>query len=214
MNVLSTARGAARLAKAAVDLAAFGVPSIRGALFGARVGAGARFGSKVLERLGISVGESVAQAASGALPSLAVVRDGITVELAQSGSVNARVSHAAVAAARTATIGRAMANVGRATMQGAGAGAILDAAAASVNVVSRVRAGHLATSEATRIVLKHAIRGAVAGAAGVAAASGTSAVLAATGLGVLGAPVVIPLVVMVSASRLAMRAFDHRFGVE
>ncbi len=190
-----------------------GTAAIRGALYGARLGAGAAFSRGVVEKLGVEIGRKVASGAAlvKQAPSLVVEHAGAALEIGTQGQVAARVSEATFRTAMSSTVRGALSQIGRATLRGAAAGAAIDVVWAAASLVGRVRDGSVSRDAAARQVATRAVRGAVAGAAGVAAASGTSALLAATGLGLLGAPVIVPLVAMATASSLAMRAFDRRF---
>lgn len=213
MNPFVALGSAVATVRSVAQLAGMGTAAIRGALYGARLGAGAAFSRGVVEKLGVEIGRKVATSAAIArnAPSLVVEHAGSALEIGTKGQVAARVSEAAFRKVASSSVRGALSQIGRATFRGAAAGAVIDAVWAGFGIIGRVRDGSVSRDNATRHVAKRAARGAVAGAAGVAAASGTSALLAATGLGLLGAPVIVPLVAMATASSLAMRAFDRRF---
>jgi hypothetical protein len=202
--------------RSVAQLAGMGTAALRGALYGARLGAGAAgaaFGRGVVEKLGVEVGKRAATTAAMVrnAPSLIVEHAGAALEIGTQGRVAARVSEATLHAIASSTVRGALSQVARATLRGAAAGAAIDAIGSAIGLIGHVRNGSMTKDAAARRVAKRAGRGAVAGAAGVAAASGTAALLAATGLGVLGAPIVVPLVAMAAASSFAMTAFDRRF---
>lgn len=209
---------------AVASLAARGVPAVRSAVHGARIGAGADFARATVERLGVTVAapsarsaaSSVGAAATSALVKgdLGVARGGVALRMTPTGAVAASVTEELVASAARATTRGALAQIGRATAVGALGGAALDAAFAGLEILPRLRDGSLDRAAAAMHVGKRAARGAAAGAAGVAAAGAVSAVVAATGVTLAGAPVVVPLAAMVAAGALASRAFDRRFGAQ
>ncbi len=216
MNPLVALSSAATALRSVAQLTGVGPAALRGALYGARLGAGlagAAFGRGVVEKLGVEVVKRVATTAAlvKSVPSLIVEHGGTSLEIGAQGQVAARVSEATLRTIAASTVRGALSQIGRATLRGAAAGAAIDAIWSGLGLIRQVRDGSMTKDAATRRVAKRAGRGAVAGAAGVAAASGTSALLAATGLGILGAPVVVPLVAMAAASSFAMRAFDRRF---
>jgi hypothetical protein len=101
--------------------------------------------------------------------------------------------------------------IGRAALGGAAAGAVLDGVATGVWALRGVRRGSVTRAAAMRKVGKHMARGALSGAAGVAAAGAVSFGMAATGLTVAG-PVVLPIAAMVAMSAVASSTFDRLFG--
>jgi hypothetical protein len=208
----------------AAALATRGIPAIRAAISGARLGAGARFAASTLETLGIRVVSSptTAQApveaimsAAGGAPLLSIVavrRSGIALRLLPTGGVAATVSEEIVSAAARSTVRGALMTIGRATAIGAFGGAAIDAVLAGIAVAPGLRAKTVTGREAAMRIGKRALRGAVAGGAGVVAAGAVSAAVAATGLTLASAPVVVPLVAMVGVGAYASRVFDRRFG--
>ena len=204
-------------------LATRGVPAVRAALYGARLGAGAAFSKASLSVLGIGVRSTSAaaapiEAAVGAVGGVPVVRvmgiagAGVALRLSPIRGVAATVSEELVSVVARSTVRGALAAVGRATLLGAAGGAVIDAAMAGVALAPGLRAGTVDRRDAAREIGKRAIRGAACGAAGVAAAAAVSAGIAATGFTIASAPVVVPIVTMVAASALVARAFDRRFG--
>jgi hypothetical protein len=214
-------------ARAVAHVALQGLPAVRAAMHGARLGAGRAFSPAVVEQLGVAVlpaagavdhalgrgaGEAALVLRAGARELVVHARDGLTLRISPTGGAAASVSHDAVRAlARTGARG-ALAGIGRAAMQGATAGAVLDGALAGVAAIRAVRRGEMTGRAAARHVGKRTVRGAVAGAVGVAAAGAVSAGLAAVGLAIVGAPVAIPIATMVATDALATRAFDRLFG--
>jgi hypothetical protein len=89
---------------------------------------------------------------------------------------------------------------------------VVDGVFGVVEGVKAVRAGTLSRREAAVLVGKRTARGAVAGAGGVAVAGAASALVAATGLAIGGAPVVVPLVAMAAAGVAISKGFDRLFG--
>lgn len=231
-DLRSRAHSEARLIS---DLAAKGIPAVRAALHGARVGAGAAFSPAVVERLGIAVlpvttrrlGEAIAAATggtglvlqrggatvrAGAREFVLHAKDGLMLRVASKGGVDVAVSRDAVRAiARTSTRG-ALLGAGRAVLGGAVAGAVLDGAIAGAWALRAVYLGESDARHAARFVAKRAVRGALAGSLGVAAAGIVSAGIAATGISLVGAPVVVPLATMIAAGAAATRVFDRVFG--
>jgi hypothetical protein len=224
--------GMGRLGRDAARAAMTGVPAVRAALHGARLGAGPGFASDVIERLGISVLPLPAQlVAKGLLrggKTLGVAlgrrgavlraeaqrvvlhsRDGVQLTVAPGGSIAASASEDAVRAIAKSTSRAALRGIGRAAAQGAIAGAVLDGGIAAWSAVRSVRKGALSPQDAGVRVLLSASRGAVAGAAGVTAAGLVSAGVAFTGLTIAGAPFVLPIVTMAGASSLVGWAFDR-----
>lgn len=197
--------------QAALTLGTRGIPAIRSGVFGARLGAGAAFARSTVERLGIRVGagEAAALATTGA----AIERGGVALSVSKTGAVAVSVSEGVVSAAARASVRTALAQVGRATAMGALGGAAVDAVIAGVEVVPALRAGTMDRADAAKAVGKRALRGAAAGAAGVAAAGAASAVVAATGITLAGAPVVVPLVAMVAAGAWVGKVVEKRLGV-
>jgi|LNFM01.1.fsa_nt_gb hypothetical protein len=224
--------GAARLGRDAARMALTGVPAVRAALHGARLGAGPGFASEVVERLGIAILPAPAQlVAKGLLQggrALGVVlarkgavvraeaqrvvlhsKDGVQLTVAPGGAVAASASEETVRAIARGTARTALKGIGRAALQGAVAGAVLDGGLAAFGAWRSVRRGELTGRDAGVRVLLGASRGAVAGAAGVAAAGIVSAAVAFTGITVAGAPIVLPIVTMAGAGALAGRVFDR-----
>lgn len=215
----------------AAVLATRGVPAVRAAVYGARIGAGAAFSTAASARaklatLGIGVSgaapgvalppveAALTAGAGGVIPVLkvtAVSKAGVSLRATPLG-IGATVSEELVATAARSTVRGALSAVGRATAVGAAGGAVVDAAMTAIALVPSLRAGRLSPKGAATEIGISAARGALSGAAGVAAAGVVSAGIAATGLTIAGAPVVVPLVTMVAASALVARAFDRRFG--
>ncbi len=216
MSVLSALQSAAALATR-------GVPAIRAAIHGARLGAGARFARSTVEKLGVHVATAEALTpvaadlakATGvtALREVGVASAGISLKVSRFGTVTATVSEELVQAAAKTTVRGALATIGRATALGALGGAAVDAAWAGFAMIPGLRAGTVDRRTAAMHIGKRAARGAVSGAASVAAAGAVSAVVAATGITLVGTPVVVPLAAMIAAGALVARAFDRRFGV-
>ena len=208
--------------QSALALATRGVPAVRAAVHGARLGAGARFARSTVEKLGVHVvaaealsplAASLAKATDGAtMREIGIATAGVSLRVTRLGSITATVSEELVHAAARSTARSALATIGRATALGALGGAALDAAWAGFALIPGLRAGTVDGRSAAMHVGKHAARGALAGAASVAAAGAVSAVVAATGITLVGTPVVVPLAAMVAAGALATRAFDRRFG--
>lgn len=207
----------------AAALALHGVPAIRAAVHGARLGAGARFAASTVEALGIRVQRTPVVAlapvelvadglAKPALRVAGITRGGVQLQMSPTGALKATVNHNLVAAAARVSSRGALATIGRATAVGALGGAAIDAALAGVALVPALRTGALSGKDAAVHVAKHAARGAVAGAASVAAAGAVSAGVAAVGLTFAGAPVVVPLVAMVTVGTVVTRAIDKRFS--
>lgn len=224
--------GAAKLGRDAARVAMTGVPAVRAALHGARIGAGPHFAVEVIERLGISVlpapaqlvakgllkgGKSlgVALARKGAVVRAEAQRvvlhtgDGVQLTVAPGGSVAASAAEDTVRSIARGSARAALRGIGRAAMQGAVAGAVLDGGIAAIGAWRGVRKGTLTQRDAGVHVLLGASRGAVAGAVGVTAAGLVSAGVAFTGLTLAGAPIVLPIVTMAGAGALAGRAFDR-----
>lgn len=210
--------------QAAAALATRGVPAIRSAVSGARLGAGAKFARSTIETLGVRVAGpaaaaftpigSLAKTATGvALREVGVQGAGVTLRITPMGGVAATVSEEVVMAAARSTARGAFASIGRATALGALGGAALDAIIAGVEVAPGLHTGTIDRRAAALHVGKRAARGAAAGAAGVAAAGAVSAAVAVTGITFVGTPIVVPLAAMVAAGALVSRAFDRRFGV-
>jgi hypothetical protein len=222
-------------ARAVAQIALKGLPTVRAAMHGARLGAGRAFAPAVIEQLGFRVvpssARAVAQGIARTADEMALVvrrgrsffragahgltlhgREGLALNVSARGSAAATVSSDAVqAVARTTTRG-AVAGIGRAALGGAAAGAVIDGGIAGIQAAMAVRRGEIAPREAVRHVGIYAARGAVAGAAGVAAAGVVSAGMAATGLAIVGAPVAVPFAAMLAVGAIASRAFDRRFG--
>lgn len=220
------------LGRDAARVAMTGVPAVRAALHGARLGAGPNFAIDVIERLGISVLPAPAQlVAKGLLKGGktlgvalarrgAVVRaeaqrvvlhakDGVQLSVAHGGAVAASAAEDTVKSIARGTARTALRGIGRAAMQGAVAGAVLDGGIAALGAWRGVRKGTLTQRDAGVRVLLGASRGAVAGAVGVTAAGIVSAGVAFTGITIAGAPFVLPIVTMAAAGALAGRAFDR-----
>ncbi len=198
--------------RAVSSLAVRGIPAVRSGVFGARVGAGTRFGTETLERLGLQVARPVVKGAAALAQVTGIQRAGVGLAVKEGGALAATVSEELVATAGRATVRTAIGQIGRATFLGALGGAAVDAVVAGVKIAPAVRDGSMDGRAAALHVGKHAARGAAAGAAGVAAAGVASAVVAAAGITLAGAPVVVPLAAMVAAGTLATRAFDRKFG--
>jgi hypothetical protein len=218
------------VARRTAGLALIGVPAIRAALHGARIGAGRAFGPVVVRKLGVDVLPGAARALGDAIANatgeagLVITRGGHVLRtgareliLHTRGGVQLRVTPSGARAAASESLVRDIARgsaraawrgIGRATVYGAAAGAVLDGVAAGTNAYRAVQRGEMDGASALRHVGVHAARGAVVGATGVAAAGAVSVVVAASGLTLLGAPVVLPLATMVTAGALAGRAFD------
>jgi hypothetical protein len=223
---------AAKLGRDAARVAMTGVPAVRAALHGARLGAGPNFAFEVVERLGISVlpepakriakglvqgGKSlgIALARRGAVlraePQRVVVHsaDGVHLTVAPGGSVSASAAEDTVRSIAGSSARTALRGIGRAAAQGALAGAVLDGSLAAWTAWRALRKGTLTQRQAGMHVLLGASRGAVAGAVGVTAAGLVSAGVAFTGITVAGAPIVLPIVTMATAGTLAGRTFDR-----
>ncbi len=209
----------------AAALALRGAPAIRAAVHGARLGAGARFAASTVEALGIRVAKTPVVAlapveimadalAKPAAHVAGITRGGVQLRMSPTGGVTATVSHELVAAAARMSTRGALATIGRATAVGALGGAAIDAAIAGLALVPALRMGTLNKKDAAVHVAKRAARGAAAGAASVAAAGAVSAGVAAVGLTFAGAPVVVPLVAMVTVGSVVTRAIDKRFPTE
>ncbi len=209
----------------AASMAARGVPAVQAAIHGARIGAGKRFTASTLETLGFKVAplavlavkpvESSLVVAEGALPMLRldkITRKGISLGLSPAGGMTATVSQELVTATAATTARAALMNVGRATAIGALGGAAIDVALAGFEILPLWRGGKITGETAAKRVGKRALRGAASGAAGVAAAAIVSAGVAASGLTMAAAPVVIPFVGMMAAGAMVARAFDKRWG--
>lgn len=220
-----------KTAHAASSVAAKGLPAVRAALYGARLGAGQTLDASVIERLGVIVARAalplggVGPKVGAALPLATIepvgealgvalrAKDGIGLHLGAGGRVRAVASEGAIEAARRLTTRGALAGIGRAASHGAIAGAVVDGAFAAIEAGAAFRRGEIDLEGAARHAGTGAARGALSGAAGVAAAGAASALLAATGLAVSGAPVVVPIVAMMAAGTLVSRRFD-RFVAE
>ncbi|MFO0546886.1 MAG: hypothetical protein U0271_00795 [Polyangiaceae bacterium] len=208
----------------AAGLAAKGIPAIRAALYGARLGAGAKLDAAVIERLGVRVVRSlraapavatdtVAQAATASARALAIeTRDGLSLGVGGARLGQATVTDSAIAAARGLTVRGALVGLGRAASHGAAVGALVDGAIGAVEAGLAVSRGRLTRGEALAFAGKRAARGAASGAAGVAAAGAASALVAAAGISVAGAPFVVPLVAMVAVGTVVSRKVDGVLG--
>lgn len=186
---------------------------MRAALHGARLGAGAALDAKIVERLGIGVVHDLpATAREGARALMVVGRDGVALRLAGASGVEATASASAIRAIATSSTRAAFAGVARAARQGALAGALVDGMFGAVEGLRATRAGQMSVRSAATLTAKRAARGATAGAAGVVAAGAASAVIAATGIAIAGAPIVVPLVTMAAAGAAVSHGFDKLFG--
>jgi hypothetical protein len=224
--------GAAKLGRDAARMAMTGVPAVRAALHGARLGAGPGFALEVVERLGISVLPAPAQlVAKGLLQGgkalgvalarrgavlraeaqrvILQTRDGVQLTVAPGGAVTASAAEDTVRSIARGSTRAALSGIGRAAMQGAVAGAALDGGLALLGAWRGMQSGALTGRQAGVRVLLGASRGAVAGAVGVATAGLVSAGVAFAGITVAGAPFVLPIVTMAGAGALASRAFDR-----
>jgi hypothetical protein len=200
-------------ARAAVGIATKGLPAIRAALWGARIGAGKALDAATVERLGVEVVSEVpALAKTGVRTAMMLGKDGVAVKLGPGGGVSAVVTESSVRQVARATTRTAFAGVARAARQGAVAGALVDGAFGAVEAIRAVRGGQLSTREGLILAGKRTARGAVVGGASVAAAGAASAVIAATGIAVAGAPIIVPLVTMAAAGVVVTRGFDRLFG--
>jgi len=202
-------------ARAAVDVAAKGLPAVRAAIWGAKLGAGKRFGVSTVEKLGVQVVAEEASlgaralAITGARTAMIVGKDGVTIGLKPGGAATAAVTESSVRAVARATSRTALAGVARAARQGAVAGALVDGAFGAVEAARAVRAGDLTPKEGMMLAGKRAARGAVVGGVSVAAAGAVSAAIAASGIAVAGAPVIVPLVTMAAAGVVVTRGLDR-----
>jgi len=204
-SVMETARSAA-------NVALKGLPAIRAALWGARIGAGALFDRAVVGRLGIEVAEELpAVATVGARSAMVLGRDGVAVRLTKGAGVAAVVTEGSVGAIATSTTRSAFFGLAKAARQGAVAGALIDGGFGVFEAVRGMRANQLTRRGAAMLVGKRAARGAVAGGAGVAAAGAASALIAVTGISLVGAPIVFPLVTMAAVGLAASHGFDRLF---
>lgn len=200
--------------KAAIGVASKGLPAIRAALHGARIGAGVAFGPAVVERLGVQVVAEapVAAAAIGARSLMLVGKDGVALQMSGMGKVAASASEGAVRSVALLTKGAAFAGALRAVRQGAAIGLVVDGAFGAYEAAMAVGQGKLTRREGALLVGKRAARGAISGAGGVAFAGAASAVMAATGLAIGGAPIVVPFVAMAAAGVAISKGFDRIFG--
>lgn len=200
-------------AQSALGVATKGLPALRAALHGARLGAGAALDSKVIERLGIRVVRDLPiTPEAGARALMVVGKDGVAMNMAGRIGVAASATESTIRTIARSSTTTALSGVLRATRQGAVAGAVVDAAFGVVEGAKAIREGSMTPKGAAGLVAKRAARGATSGAAGVAAAGAASAVVAATGLAFAGAPIVVPIVTMVAAGALVSRGFDRVFG--
>ena len=227
-EIRTTVRAAA---KAAADVAFKGLPAMRAAMHGARIGAGSAFTASVVERLGMTIapeaahalGVAVARAAgvpgivlqrggmmlrAGAREVAMHTKEGLSLTVSANGA-KAAATRGAVAAIAKTTVRGALVGVGRAAFQGAAAGAVLDGAIGGFTAFRAVQNGEMDRNAAVKFVGMSVARGAVIGGVGVAAAAAISAGIAATGFSIIGAPVVIPLATMVTAGAFAGRVFDR-----
>ena len=211
-QIVAPASSVMTTAKAALGVAARGLPAIRAALHGARIGAGAAFSPALVKRLGVEVVNDLPSAAQeGAKQMMVLGKDGVALRMSAVGGVGAVVSESAVRSVGMSTTRAALMGVGRAVRQGAVAGAVVDGVFGVVEGVRAVRAGTLTKKGAAKLAGKRAARGAVAGAGGVAAAGAASAMVAAAGLSI-GAPVVIPFIAMAATGVAISKGFDKLFG--
>ncbi|MDP3276133.1 MAG: hypothetical protein Q8Q09_13120 [Deltaproteobacteria bacterium] len=229
---MSVLRAAVLLGRDATRVALMGIPAVRAALHGARLGAGTALTSEVIERLGIAVLPAPAQLIARGIihgkKQLGVVfsrrggvlraearrvvmhtADGLTLSVSPGGEIAASTSADAVRSLARSSTRAALKGLGRAAVRGAAAGAVIDGSLAALGAWRAHRAGTLDGGQVrTRIALGTA-RGALAGAVGVGAAGVVSAGVALTGLSIAGAPFVLPLVTMAAASTLVGRVFDR-----
>ncbi len=202
----------AETARNAASLALKGLPAIRAALWGARIGAGALFDRTIVAKLGLEVADELpAVARVGTRRAMILGRRGVALRVTPGGSVGAVVTNGSVAAIARSTTRSAFAGFARAAGHGAIAGAVIDAGFGVVEAARALRSHTLTRREAVALVGKRAARGAVAGGAGVAAAGAASALIAATGLTIIGAPIVVPFVTMAAVGVAASRGFDRLF---
>lgn len=217
------------MARAAVS----GVPAVRAAINGVRLGAGPQFAIELVERVGVSVLPMPAQLVAKGLirggKKLGIVlarngnvlraeagnfvahgQDGVSVAVGQGGKLAAAASEDTIRSIARSSARTALKGIGRAAMQGAFTGAVLDGGIALVSAMRASRRGEIDGRTATAQVLLSASRGAVAGAVGVGAAGFVSAAVAFTGLSIAGAPVVLPIATMVAVGAVTSRAFDAR----
>ncbi len=200
-------------ARAAIGVATKGLPAVRAALWGARIGAGTALDVATVERLGVEVvREAPSLAKTGVRTAMILGKDGVAVKLGPGGGVTAVVTESSVRSVARATTRTAFAGVARAARQGAVAGAIVDGAFGAVEAIRAVRDGQMSRREGVMLAGKRTARGAVVGGASVAAAGAASAVLAATGIAVAGAPIIVPLVTMAAAGVVVTKGFDRLFG--
>jgi hypothetical protein len=193
-----------------------GIPALRAAVNGARIGAGAAFGAATLERLGIAVAAEAGPAVRALVPGpLAIAlrsKDGLGLRVTALGGVSAGVTSRAVEAMRAVPLSRAALGVGRAGAQGAIAGALIDGTIAAVHAVKAVRSGEMTERDGVVYAATRMARGAAVGGVSVLAAGAASAAVAATGVAVVGAPVVVPIVTMVAVGALVGREIDKRLA--
>jgi hypothetical protein len=207
------ATSALATARAAIGVASKGLPAIRAALHGARIGAGDAFGPAVVERLGVQVvAEAPVVASVGARSLMLVGKDGVAVQMSGIGKVAASASEGAVRSVSLLTKRAALTGALRAVRQGAAIGLVVDGAFGAYEAVTAVRSGKLTQREGALLFGKRAARGAISGAGGVAMAGAASAAIAATGLAIGGAPVVVPFVAMAAAGVAISKGFDRLFG--
>ncbi len=232
MKAANVVREMGRLGRDAARVAMTGIPAVRAALHGARLGAGRGLTAEVVERLGVSVLPASAQhvargllrggrALGVALARRGAVvraeaqrvvvqgRDGVGITVAPGGTVAASATEDTVRAIARGTRRAALRGIGRAAAHGALAGAALDGGIAAWSAVRAARTGAITPRHAGVRVLLAASRGALAGAAGVTAAGVVSAGVALTGVTLAGAPVVLPIVTMAGVGGLVARSFDQ-----
>ncbi len=216
-----------------LHLLAKGLPALRAAMHGARLGVGRAGLTDALQRMGIAVLPRAASSgptaivAGTAVPAMtlaaaghvvragadAVVlhaRDGVSLGVGASGRTIASASTEMVGALGRLAPRGAFAAIGRSTLGGAAAGAVLEAVVASIGIVRSVRRGERSRMDGVRAIGMHAVRGAVSGGVGVASAGVVAAGVAAAGISAAGAPVALPLVTMILAGGAAARWFDRR----
>lgn len=195
------------------SVVARGLPALRAAINGARVGAGEAFNAATVERLGIAViaaetSHKLHSIVPGPLAIAVKTKDGIAMRVTALGGVSAGITESAVAAMSRVPVRQALMGVGKATAQGALAGALVDGALAAFQARKAVNAGEMTTREGAIFTAQRFGRGAAVGGAGVLAAGAASAAVAASGLAVMGAPVVVPLVTMVAVGTVVGRQID------
>lgn len=155
----TTFAGRTKMAARAFGAVVFkGVPAMRAALHGARLGAGTKLSARVIEKLGVaviprsaaSVASEVAQRAgefalvvqrrgavlrAGAREFALHAPEGLTLRVTREGSALATLTHDAVHTLAGQSTRAALRGVGRAALQGAAAGALFDGAFATYEVL-------------------------------------------------------------------------------